>query len=331
MPRQVRRLKTGYYDLLPPTAEEFEMVTGLYRRAADEARAAGYRTLRWGGRDTGPDGQAATALNAHGHGDYAPLLEHRACHMAAPAGLPDVQVHQLPAHLTLATADAEVSAFIDGHAASSMPGVDPPRERRAARLAADRGTVTRLWRDHPEVTELTIWEFDDAAVRQALPLAGLRLTARTADYELPLTPSRPRQQARQYTTHGTEASAASTVSSATGLLLPDSTNSQSAKKATLTVATVSLLGNLARAPGVRGLFFRLIIPLVAFCETSMRLTVEADGQAPLVGVTWNAIRLVADVVALALVGHAIWSWWRARHALSPETEKHHTGEGITSG
>ncbi|MGY4985672.1 hypothetical protein [Streptomyces nigrescens] len=191
VPRQVRRLKTGYYDLLPPTAEEFEMVTGLYRRAADEARAAGYRTLRWGGRDTGPDGQAATALNAHGHGECARYWSTEPATWQPPAGLPDVQVHQLPAHLTLATADAEVSAFIDGHAAHINAGESIRHEnaepRALAALIAE--LVTRLRRDHPEVTELTIWEFDDASVRQALPLAGLRITARTMDYDLPLTPS----------------------------------------------------------------------------------------------------------------------------------------------
>lgn len=75
---------------------------------------------------------------------------------------------------------------------------------------------------------------------------------------------------------------------------------------------VGLLGNLARMPGIRGLGFRLIIPLVAFYETSVRLSVEADSQAPVVELTWSFIRLAAGAVALILVSHAIWSWWYSR-------------------
>ncbi|MFD0266160.1 hypothetical protein ACFVGY_06115 [Streptomyces sp. NPDC127106] len=77
-------------------------------------------------------------------------------------------------------------------------------------------------------------------------------------------------------------------------------------------APVGFLGNLARMPGFGGLPFRLIVPLIAFCETSMRLAVEAHGQGPVVAVTWHAIRAAAVIVALALAGHALWSWRRAR-------------------
>lgn len=95
-------------------------------------------------------------------------------------------------------------------------------------------------------------------------------------------------------------------------------------------APVGLLGNLARVRGVGGLPFRLIIPLVAFFETSMRLTTEADGQGPVVGITWNVIRFVAGAVALALVGHTIWSWWHPRRTCSPGSDEHRARGGITS-
>lgn len=77
-------------------------------------------------------------------------------------------------------------------------------------------------------------------------------------------------------------------------------------------APVGILGNLARIPGVGGLGFRLIVPLVAFYETSVRLSVEADGQNPVVGTTWSIIRFAAGAVALTLVSHTIWRWWHAR-------------------
>ncbi len=94
-------------------------------------------------------------------------------------------------------------------------------------------------------------------------------------------------------------------------------------------APVGLLGNLARTPGVRGLPLRLIVPLVAFFETSMRLAVEADGQGPAVGITWNVIRFIAGTVALALVSHTVWSWWHVRRARSSGQEEHRAGADIT--
>ncbi|MFJ9467753.1 hypothetical protein [Streptomyces caniferus] len=75
---------------------------------------------------------------------------------------------------------------------------------------------------------------------------------------------------------------------------------------------VGFLGNLARTPGIGGLFFRLLVPLIAFFEISQRLAVEADPQDLVVEITWNAIRVAAVAVAIALVGHTAWSWWRAR-------------------
>ncbi|MFF0227560.1 hypothetical protein [Streptomyces sp. NPDC004629] len=73
-------------------------------------------------------------------------------------------------------------------------------------------------------------------------------------------------------------------------------------------APVGLVGNLGRTSGIGGLPFRLLVPLIAFIETSQRLSVEADSQGLIVDLTWNAIRVVAVVAALALVGHTMWTW-----------------------
>ncbi|MFB7265772.1 hypothetical protein ACFCXH_27070 [Streptomyces nojiriensis] len=75
---------------------------------------------------------------------------------------------------------------------------------------------------------------------------------------------------------------------------------------------LGFFGNVARTPGVYGLPFRLIVPLVAFLETSVRLTREAEGQGLVTTVTWTVMRFVAAAVALALVGHSIWDWRRSR-------------------
>ncbi|MFG2227625.1 hypothetical protein [Streptomyces sp. NPDC048644] len=89
-------------------------------------------------------------------------------------------------------------------------------------------------------------------------------------------------------------------------------------------APLGFLGNVARVPGVGGLFFRLLIPLVAFYEASKRLTGESRGQGLVVINTWNAVRFIAVAVAFALVGHAIWSWWRVRRTRSSGSEPRST-------
>lgn len=92
-------------------------------------------------------------------------------------------------------------------------------------------------------------------------------------------------------------------------------------------APVGVLGNLARTPGVGGLPFRLIVPLIAFYETSQRLAVEADSSSVVAEITWTATRAVSGAVAMALVGRAVWSWWRARRS-RPEGVRPDTGDAL---
>jgi hypothetical protein len=78
-------------------------------------------------------------------------------------------------------------------------------------------------------------------------------------------------------------------------------------------APVGLVGNVARTPGVGGLLFRLLVPLIAFFEATQRLSTEADSQGITFSITWNTIRVAAIISAVALVGHTVWSW-RARRS-----------------
>ncbi|WP_392892405.1 hypothetical protein [Streptomyces sp. LN699] len=73
-------------------------------------------------------------------------------------------------------------------------------------------------------------------------------------------------------------------------------------------APVGLVGNLARIPGIAGLSFRLLIPLIAFYETSLRLEGEAATAGRVPEVTWSTIRVLAVLAAVALVGHTLWGW-----------------------
>ncbi len=77
-------------------------------------------------------------------------------------------------------------------------------------------------------------------------------------------------------------------------------------------APVGILGNLARTPGLGGFFFQLIVPLAAFCETSLRLSAEAESASRVAVTTWNTTRLLACVAILALATHAIWSYRKKR-------------------
>lgn len=81
-------------------------------------------------------------------------------------------------------------------------------------------------------------------------------------------------------------------------------------------APLGLLGNLAQVPGIGGLFFRLLVPLVAFYETSMRLETESRGPSQIVLGTWTTVRFTAVAVAIAMVAHTVRGWRRSRRIRS---------------
>ncbi|MFE2526640.1 hypothetical protein ACFXEL_20600 [Streptomyces sp. NPDC059382] len=87
-------------------------------------------------------------------------------------------------------------------------------------------------------------------------------------------------------------------------------------------APLGLFGNLARIPGIAGLSFRLLIPLIAFYETSARLDVEAATAGQVPAATWSAIRVLAALAAAALVGHMVWRWRTRRDSLKVGAESH---------
>ncbi|MGW1898264.1 DUF6518 family protein [Streptomyces hirsutus] len=79
--------------------------------------------------------------------------------------------------------------------------------------------------------------------------------------------------------------------------------------ACVTGPVLALAGNLARDHGLRGLPFRMLVPVVAVVEMSKRLDVESSLQGPLVGATWSGVRLVAVAALVVLVGRAVMTWW----------------------
>lgn len=191
--RLARRLVRGSCAGDPPaTAEERAAFVSMYRRAAEQARAVGARVLHWSGTDTGPEGDAARALAARVTGEIARIWTVDPRGWWAPGGLPAIRVRALPpprvgligegAELTVDIANGR--AYLNAGEAITAPGV-------AADIlgAVVAELVDTLRREHPGVHELAVFEFDgdtEGAVRQALPLAGLRIEHRVLDFELPL-------------------------------------------------------------------------------------------------------------------------------------------------
>ncbi|MGI5438856.1 DUF6518 family protein [Streptomyces shenzhenensis] len=68
---------------------------------------------------------------------------------------------------------------------------------------------------------------------------------------------------------------------------------------------LGLAGNLAWDRGVGGLPFRVLIPVLAVVETSVRLRFEASSQGALAGTAWSVTRLVAVAVIAVLVAHVV--------------------------
>ncbi|MBD0748069.1 hypothetical protein [Streptomyces sp. CBMA152] len=83
-------------------------------------------------------------------------------------------------------------------------------------------------------------------------------------------------------------------------------------------APLGFIGNVARTPGIGGLPFRLLIPVVTVFEANERLRAEADTRVLIV--TLNTVRIGACVVAVALVGHTVWSWRTRRSRTEERTE-----------
>ncbi|MDX3574396.1 hypothetical protein [Streptomyces sp. ID05-47C] len=68
---------------------------------------------------------------------------------------------------------------------------------------------------------------------------------------------------------------------------------------------LGLTGNLARSQEAHGTVFRIIIPVVAIVETTMRLRAEGSLQEGITSATWTVTRLVAIAVILFLASRLL--------------------------
>ncbi|MGA5227270.1 DUF6518 family protein [Streptomyces koyangensis] len=84
---------------------------------------------------------------------------------------------------------------------------------------------------------------------------------------------------------------------------------------------LGLAGHFAKDRRLRGLPFRLLVPLVAIVEMSERLRLEASLQGAVAYITWSAILVTAVVAAVVLVRRTI----VASRAKSPVTPVRYRG------
>lgn len=205
--RYARRIRLGHYDFEPATAAEEAVVEALLAGAAGQARALGYRVLRWRGTDIGPEGRAAAALGAVAVGEHARVwtaeprtwrapmalsfaepvdcVLHALAESTEPAGEALVVALLTPGSVdpvaSVATSVVGSAAYIDAGEGFTYQDVDP------GGLAALVGAViTELHDQVPQALVLRVFEHDDQRVRTALATAGLALSARCRDYELAL-------------------------------------------------------------------------------------------------------------------------------------------------
>lgn len=72
-------------------------------------------------------------------------------------------------------------------------------------------------------------------------------------------------------------------------------------------APLGCLGHMARTPGISGLAFRLVVPVIAYVEMSERLTTAPTTHDPLPTTIWDATRVASAVAALTLIAHTLWT------------------------
>lgn len=205
--RYLRRIQVGHYDFEPATDVEEAVVLALLAGAATQARALGYRVLRWHGTNVGPEGCAASALGAVVVGEYARVWTAEPRTWRAPAALTfddpvDCVLHALAdttdppgqslvvALLSPGTSEpiASVATSVTGSEAyiNAGEGFSYQNVESDALAALIGAVITELHDQAPQALVLRVFEDDDPRIRAALATAGLELSARCRDYELAL-------------------------------------------------------------------------------------------------------------------------------------------------
>ncbi|WP_326694551.1 hypothetical protein OG709_16390 [Streptomyces sp. NBC_01267] len=177
------------------TGDQEAVLARLFRVAADEARAAGFRALDWDGTESELDARVAAELEASVHQELGRKWGISALgRWQRPAGLPTVRTRRAPEGtgwqgLELLTAAGRTAARIAAVVAGpevyvekvGHHGVDAPE---LGSLVAE--FVEQVRRDHPSVESIQVREVDDELLGRGLKAAKLRISHRWWQYRLPL-------------------------------------------------------------------------------------------------------------------------------------------------
>ncbi|MFI5868115.1 hypothetical protein [Streptomyces sp. NPDC051546] len=77
-------------------------------------------------------------------------------------------------------------------------------------------------------------------------------------------------------------------------------------------------GALAHRPHLRGLPWRLVVPLIAIVDMSLRLPGNPELDGALATDTWSAVRIMAAIACVALTGWALHTTLRAWRTAADE-------------
>ncbi|WP_328538043.1 hypothetical protein [Streptomyces sp. NBC_00344] len=188
------RIVSGHNAEPDGTDDEEAVLLRLFRRAADEARAAGFAMLQWSDTEAELDARVAAELEASVHREigrkwgssaldrWKPRTALPAVRTQPPASGPGWQGLEL---LTPGGGAARIAAVVSGDEMYvekvGHHGIEAPE---LGALVAE--FIVQVRRVHPSVVSLQVRESADDVLAAALKAAGLRISHRWWEYRLAL-------------------------------------------------------------------------------------------------------------------------------------------------
>lgn len=188
------RVVSGHVGELDGTGDEETVLVQLYRRAAEEARAAGFGALQWSDTEAELDARAAAELEASVHRELGRKWGSSALDRWKPREeLPAVRTRRATAGpgwqglelLPAGDGAARIAAVVTGEEIFvEKVGHHGVAALELASLVAE--FIGQVRQVHPSVVSFQVREEDDEVLATALRAAGLRISHRWWEYRLAL-------------------------------------------------------------------------------------------------------------------------------------------------
>ncbi|MEV8569458.1 hypothetical protein AB0436_28385 [Streptomyces sp. NPDC051322] len=188
------RIVAGHVAEPDGTGDEEAALTRLFRRAADEARAAGFRVLQWDDTESELDARVAAELEASVHQEIGRKWGSSALERWEPrVALPPVRTRRPVA----GPGWQGLELLTDGDGAARIAAMVAGEEMYVERVghhgvdALELGAlvaefIRQVRRVHPSVLSFQVRESSDEVLGAALRAAGLRVSHRWWQYRLAL-------------------------------------------------------------------------------------------------------------------------------------------------